>query len=347
MAVFFDVSRRRRGLVVALSLGGSTLLALALRPILHDEAQLLPFTLAVIASSTYGGFVAGVAATILSFCIADFFFVEPVYQILTVPGDYALLLVFLIFGISLSLVNHALARAKQAVVERSQQLARSNEELQRFAYSVSHDLQEPLRSISAFTELFLEKHHSNLDDESSRWLEFVRTGSDRMRRLIEAILEFSVAGRQTKVAEIDCGQVVQSTVQDLRPAIENSGAQVMVQSLPAVIGNEKQLGRVFLNLIGNAIKYHDGGRPVVIVISAEARPYEWVFSIKDNGPGIKPEYRERIFETFQRIDRKPSGYGLGLATCKRIIEQHGGKIWVESEPGAGADFRFTLPQPKI
>ncbi len=331
-------------MVVTASLAVSTLLAVLLSPVLHDKAQLLPFTLAVIASSTYGGLVGGLVSTALSFVIADFFFIEPRFEILTAPGDYALLTVFLIFGISLSVVNHALAKANLAIVERSRELTRSNEELQRFAYAVSHDLQEPLRSIRAFTELFLARNRDKLDEESASWLGFVVSGAERMRGLIQAVLEFSVAGREADLAEADAGEIVRSAVKDLHTTIDRSGAEIQIGELPTVVADQKQLGRVFLNLIGNAIKYYRGDGPVVIAISAESHPHEWVFSVRDNGGGVDPTHRDRIFETFQRIDRRAGGYGLGLATCKRVVEQHGGKIWVESEAGRGADFRFSLPK---
>lgn len=336
----------RRCAVVVVSLACSSLLALALKPVLHNQAQLLPFTLAVIAASTYGGLIAGLVTTVLSFVIADFLFIEPVYKILTTPADYTLLFVFLIFGISLSVVNHALAKANLGVLERSRQLTQSNQELERFAYSVAHDLQEPLRGIRMFTELFRQKNGQKLDEESARWLGFVSNSADRMKSLIEAILEFSVAAKQCEISEVDSAAVVKSAMEDLRTGIEQSCASIRVGPLPLVSADERQLGRVFLNLIGNAIKYHGEAAPVVIEITAEPAAREWIFSVKDNGPGIDPKYRDRVFETFQRLQRQAPGHGLGLATCKRIIEQHGGRIWVESEPGKGADFRFMIPKSR-
>jgi len=333
----------RQGAIVTLSLACSSLLALAFKPILHDKAQLFPFTLAVIVASAYGGLVAGLVTTVSGFFIADYFFIEPVFQTLSVPGDYGLLLVFLIFGTSLSVLNHALAKANRAVLERSRQLAQSNEELQRFASAVAHDLKEPLRGIRMFTDLFLSRNRGQFDDESTLWLDFVSSGADRMKRLIDAILEFSAAGRASSVCETDAGAVVRSAVEDLKSAVEEAHAEVHVGPLPPVLADERQLGRLFVNLIGNAIKHHGGEKRPLITISAQPAGSNWVFSVKDNGAGIDPQYHNRVFETFQRVHRRVGGQGLGLAICNRIVEQLGGRIWVESQPGKGADFRFTLP----
>ena len=347
MGVLFELRWVRRFAVMLLSLACSSLLAVVLRPVLHDKAQLLPFTLAVIVASTYAGLAAGLTTTALSFLIADFFFMEPVHELLSTRDDYALLFVFVMFGCSSSILNYRLAKANLAVLERSRELVRSNEELQRFAHSVAHDLQEPLRAVRAFTEMFLNRHRTKLDPESFRLLDFVVDGADRMKRLIEAILDFSTAGKEGEASQIDTGAVVSAAIQDLHTAIDQSSADVCVDPLPSVYANGAQLGRVFLNLIGNAIKYHDSRTPLRIVVSAKSRQQEWMFSVKDNGAGIEPKYHDRIFETFQRMHGgSKRGHGLGLATCKRIVEQHGGRIWVESEPGQGADFRFTLPRKR-
>ena len=344
MTISRDLRWVRSPVLVILSLACSSLLALSFKPVLHDKAQLLPFTLAVIITSAYGGLTAGLITTVLGFAIADFFFMEPVHELLTVPDDYPLLFVFLIFGTSLSVVNHALAKAKSAAEERSRELTRSNEELQRFAYAVSHDLQEPLRSIQTFTQLFLRRNRGLLDEESSHWLDFVVSGAQRMRRMIESVLEFSVAGREAEIGEIDSGAALKSALQDLNNAIEQSKAELRVGApLPGVLADEKQLTRVFLNLIGNAIRYHQPDSPPVVAVSAEPDRGDWIFSVKDDGPGIDPSHRERVFESFQRLDSRKPGHGLGLATCKRIVERLGGRIWVESQLGRGANFRFTLP----
>jgi signal transduction histidine kinase len=341
----FETSWSRRLAAVPVSLGCSSFLALILRPVLHNQAQLLPFTLAVLAASSYGGLVPGLITTALSFILADFFFVEPIYRILTTPAEFALLAVFGLFGISLSVLNHRLAKARLAVEERSQQIARSNDELQRFAHSVAHDLQEPLRGVTALTELFLAKNRAKLDADAARLLDTVVESALRMKSLIEAILAFSTAIDNAGVSQFDARAVVDAAIGDLQTAIEESGAQVHIKTLPLVVANERQLGRVFLNLIGNAIKYRNKPGYPQITISADSLPNEWVFSVRDNGIGIPVKDRERIFETFQRLNRRSrEGHGLGLATCKRIVEQHGGRIWVHPGDGPGTEVRFMLPR---
>jgi signal transduction histidine kinase len=336
------------------SLAVSSLLALALRPFLHNQAALLPFTLAVILASSYGGLGAGLIATVLSFVIADLFFMEPLFQFMAVyPGDYALLLVFLMFGVTVSTLNHVRLRANAALRETNLklqaaagELTRSNEELQRFAHSVAHDLQEPLRAIRSFTELFLNSNRRGMEQESVRLLDFVVEGADRMRRLIDGILEFAKAGHQTNAAkaEVETRAVAERALQNLQSAIDEASASVTLRSLPVLWGNEDQFLRVFQNLIGNAIKYR-GEHPPVVQISALRNPGEWVFSVKDNGIGIPPEYHSQVFETFYRLHgaAQYEGSGVGLATCKRIVNSMGGRIWVESAPGQGSTFSFSIP----
>jgi signal transduction histidine kinase len=336
------------------SLAVSSLLALALKPFLHNQAALLPFTLAVILASSYGGLWPGLIATVLSFAIADLFFMEPLFQFLAIyPGDYALLLVFLMFGITVSALNHVRLRANAALRETNMklqstadELTRSNEELQRFAYSVAHDLQEPLRGVRAFTELFLNSNRMRLEQESVRLLDFVIAGADRMKRLIDGILEFAKAGHQTSAAkaEVDTQAVAERALLNLRSAIDEASARVTFTPLPVLWGNEDQILRLFQNLIGNAIKYR-GEHPPAVQISASQNPGEWVFSVKDNGIGIAPEYHSQIFETFHRLHgaAQHEGSGVGLATCKRIVNSFGGRIWVESSPGQGSTFYFSIP----
>jgi signal transduction histidine kinase len=338
--------------VTAASLGVSSLIAFALRPFLHDQALLLPFTLAVIAVSFYG-LVPGLVTTALSFVLADYFFLEPRYQLLSVyPNDYAMLIVFLIFGVMVSLLNHVRLRANLALRETNQhmevaarELIRSNDELQRFASSVAHDLREPLHVIRAMIELFLRSNRDRLDEESARILDFVVNGSDRMKRLIDAILEFAMAGHDPNSANVnvDTDAVAKLALQHLQKMSHD--AKISFDSLPVVRGNEEQLLRLFQNLIGNALKYRDKHTPE-IHLSASLHADEWVFSVRDNGIGIDPEYHDRIFETFQRLHAASEyeGSGIGLATCKRIVSNHGGRIWVDSQPGKGSTFYFTIPR---
>jgi PAS domain S-box-containing protein len=469
--------------VVVGSVVASTLLSFALRPYLHGQAHFLPFTLAVIASAWYGGFVPGLSATVVGFLVADYFFSEPVYQIFPLSReDYALLGLFLAVGLSISLLQRALARSnaalranierldavmqrselaaeqakigfheyrardqkqiwtpemerlfglapesfegsyaawirrihpadrdrvvedrsraiegrlsawkdeyralfpdgkvrwmesrsrlfysqsgslkrilgatidvterrelEESLLRQSQQLAESNQELERFAYAVSHDLQEPLRGITAMTELYLTRAEGTLDRDSARMLNFVLSSAGRMKSLIQDILELARASGDSAEpsADVNTGAVLEIVIQDLREAVVESGARVLFDSLPVVRGNEAQLLRLFENLVGNAIKYRGKDAPEIRVSATESGR-DWVFCVSDNGIGIDPLHHSHVFDVFWRVHGSAlSGTGLGLSICKRIVQRHGGRIWVESEPGKGSRFYFTVPK---
>lgn len=466
----------RAGAIVVCSLAGSTLLAIAVQPILHEKAQLLPFTLAVLAAAYFGGLIPGLITTALSYALGDYFFIEPRFEILTdYPSDFALLGMFLAYGISTSLLANAVLKAmgalreanermdiassaahigfhewiiaddklvwtpqsvemlgierdtrissyekwkstileedrervdsvlqeslqlrrpdfsyeyrvragdgsihhiesrsrlvlsesgtpkrlitaniditdrkhtEEIVIERSRELARSNEELQRFAYTIAHDLQEPLRGIRLSSELLLKRSGERLDAASMQLINSILGGADRMKRLIRAILEFASVSYEPAAAviQVDLQAIANAALQHLRTAIDEAGAHITLGPLPVVYANEAQMLSLFQNYIGNAIKYH-GEKTPEIEVSSFFDEDGCVISIKDNGTGIDPKYHDRIFETFSRLhDRaRYQGTGIGLATCKRIVERHGGRTWVESEPGKGATFYFTIP----
>ena len=470
--------------VVATSVLASSLLAFLLKPYLQGEAPFLPFTLAVIASSWYGGLVPGLAATALSFVVADYFFFEPVNHLKPLsPIHIAPLTLFLVVGVSISLLQNSLSKAnvslrkaldqldeavhrselagsvarigfhefvaaderqiwtpemerlfgltpgtfegayddwvkrmhptdrdrvnqeradcirqlnsdwkyeyratlpdgeirwiegrsrmffskagslerivgasidvterrnlEQALAEHAEQLARSNADLEQFAYIVSHDLQAPLRGIGATTELHLRRARGTLDEESIHLLDFVITSADRMKRLIQNILELARATHDqldTSI-EVDVGEVLKLAIRELQVSIRDPEARITVNSLPVIQADEGQLVRLFRNLLGNAIKYRGKNAPKIDVSAAPGLG-GWVFCVSDNGIGIAPNYHGRIFEAFRRLHStsRYDGTGLGLAICKRIVERHNGRIWVESEPGNGSRFYFTLPQ---
>ena len=345
----------KRILVVLCSLAASSVLAFALKSLLHNQAQLLPFTLAVIAASTYGGLWPGLITTLLSFLISDYFFTEPLYEFLPSGApDFARLAVFLTFGIAVSVVSHLRLRASLALQESNrrtelarQELARSNEELQRFAHTVAHDLREPLRGIRAFTDLLLESNRGKLDPKTTGFLDVIVDSADQMNRLIEGLLEVAKAGYEARQArvELNTRRVAELALEPLRRPIEEAGAKVAYGWLPVVRANEGQLLRLFQNLIGNAIKYRGPSTPE-IHISARSDTDEWVFAVRDNGIGIDPHSRHRVFEIFQRLENpsQQHGSGVGLAICKQIVESHGGRIWVDSLPGQGSTFFFTIPR---
>ena len=241
---------------------------------------------------------------------------------------------------------------KQAETElkrQARELARSNADLQQFAHAVSHDLQEPLRAISSFAQL-LERHSAVLDSTGREFLHYIIDGSQRMSALIRDLLAYSrvMEGEGTGGEPVDLSVVLSDSLEDLSLLIEESGAIVVVAApLPVVEGHRVALTQLMLNLISNALKYRKPDTPPEVTIGAERGEEEWIISVTDNGPGIHPKDYAKIFLIFERLDpAKSSGTGLGLALCQKIVERHGGRIWVESELDAGSTFHFTLPVRK-
>jgi PAS domain S-box-containing protein len=234
--------------------------------------------------------------------------------------------------------------AEQKVREYADKLERTNKELEQFAYVASHDLQEPLRSIQNYSLILTDDYRGRLDSRADQYFDRIIQSAKRMKRLIQALLEFSRVGRSDRPAEpTDLMTVVREATTNLAAAIEESGAQVCVEPLPNVLSIRTNMLVLFQNLIGNAIKYRSD-RPPEVRISAVKNNDHWVISVSDTGLGIAPEHHERIFEIFQRLhtQKEYPGTGIGLSICKKIVELHGGKIWVESEPNKGSTFKFTL-----
>ncbi len=235
-------------------------------------------------------------------------------------------------------------RAEEALNRQAEELARSNAELEKFAYVASHDLQEPLRMISGFSQLLARRYREKLGPEADEFIGYVVDGTNRMQRLINDLLEYSRLGtRGGKFELTDVSLVLERTMQNLRAAIEESGALVSHDPMPTVTADGIQLAQLFQNLIGNAVKFRGEPRPRVHV-SARLEGGEWIFSVKDNGIGIDPKYFGRIFTIFQRLhgNTEYPGTGIGLAICRKIAERHGGRIWVESETGKGSTFFFSI-----
>jgi PAS domain S-box-containing protein len=265
-------------------------------------------------------------------------------------------------------------RAEEQLKEAMADLERSNAELQQFAYVASHDLQEPLRMVSSYLQLIAQRYRGRLDEDADEFIAFAVDGANRMRRLIDDLLAYSRVGTQGRpLAPTDSQAALNQALANLEIAIEEAGATVTSDPLPTVLADPGQLVQVFQNLIGNAVKFH-GQAPSHIHISAQhledtaspgeraiptpasdirhpttdlRPPASWVFSVRDNGIGIDPQQFERIFRVFQRLHTRAEypGTGIGLAICKKIVERHGGRIWVESAPGQGATFYFTIPMP--
>jgi PAS domain S-box-containing protein len=224
-------------------------------------------------------------------------------------------------------------------------LERSNKELQQFAYVASHDLQEPLRTVASYTQLLKKRYKDKLDENANVFMQFAVDGAIRMQRLIDDLLMFSRIGAKGKLFEpTDFHLVLGQAITNLRVATEETHAIITNDDMPTAIADASHVTQLFQNLIGNAIKFRSQETPH-IHLSAELKGNEWLFSVRDNGIGIDPQYKEKIFKIFQRlhsIDEYP-GTGIGLAICERILELHGGKIWVESEVGKGSTFYFTIP----
>ncbi|MDQ6711388.1 MAG: ATP-binding protein [Candidatus Dormibacteraeota bacterium] len=230
-------------------------------------------------------------------------------------------------------------------LERSNtELGRTNAELEQFAYIASHDLQEPLRMVGSYTSLLKRRYAGKLDADADEFIRLAQEGVIRMRSLINDLLIYSRLGREDKLRKpVDSRVALDRALAALQPAVDARHATIRISDLPMVMGNEGQLARVFQNLVDNGIKFSPGRQPEIRV-DAERRDGEWVFSVRDNGIGILPQYRDRIFLVFQRLNKRDeyAGTGMGLAICKKIVERYGGKIWFESEPGTGATFRFSL-----
>jgi len=236
-------------------------------------------------------------------------------------------------------------RYEESLREYSRALEYSNRELETFAYVASHDLQEPLRMIASYVQLLARRYEGKLDADADDFIYFAVDGAKRMQQLINDLLAYSrVNTRGGKFEPTDCNNILAETLSNLYFTLEDNHAVVTHDALPTVLVDKVQLGQVYQNLIANAVKFRGTATPRVHV-AAERAGTQWIFSVHDNGIGIHPQYQDRIFEIFQRLHGRDqyTGTGIGLAICKKIVERHGGRIWVKSEPGTGSTFYFTIP----
>ncbi|NQT86050.1 CHASE domain-containing protein [bacterium] len=258
---------------------------------------------------------------------------------------------FLITGLTasyLAALRGRTARVEGLVATRTDELARSNAELEQFAYVASHDLQEPLRMVSSFLQLLVERCEGKLDADSQEFIGYAVDGSQRMQALIRGLLMYSRVGRRGEEhAPVSCEDVFARVFIDVEAAAAEGNVEVTRDALPTVMGEETELGQLLQNLISNAIKFRreKGAR---VHVAAARSGKEWIFAVRDNGIGIEPKYVDRIFQMFQRLHTRSEygGTGIGLAICQKIVEHHGGRIWVESAKGEGSAFLFTLPAIK-
>ncbi|HZQ38260.1 MAG TPA: ATP-binding protein, partial [Dehalococcoidia bacterium] len=236
-------------------------------------------------------------------------------------------------------------RRAEELQRQAENLSRSNAALQEFAYVASHDLQEPLRMVASYTQLLQRRYRGKLDSDADEFIGYAVDGARRMKRLITDLLAYSRVETQGRPpGPVDCGAVLAEVRENLRVAIEDAGAEIAIEPLPVIAGDRTQIGQLLQNLLGNAIKFR-GQRSPRIGVTVQREQDHWRFAVEDNGIGVPPEFAERIFGAFQRLHTRDEyeGSGIGLAVCKKIVERHGGRIWVEPGTGGGARFCFTLP----
>ena len=225
-------------------------------------------------------------------------------------------------------------------------MRRANADLEQFAYSASHDLQEPLRTIKIYSELLASHLSAAVEGETAEFLGYLQGAATRMEMLVRDLLAYTQVSRlEAPVAEVDTNEALAEVIANLRGAIAESGATVTFDRLPPVRAHKTHVRQLLQNLVGNAIKYRSEDRAPEVHIGAERQDGYWLFTVRDNGIGIQPEFKEQIFGLFSRLHNadRYDGTGIGLAICQRIVERYHGRIWVESEPGRGSEFRFTLP----
>lgn len=242
-----------------------------------------------------------------------------------------------------------IAEAHEQVLEQAEELRRSNRDLEQFAYVASHDLQEPLRKVASFTQLLQKRYGGELDERADQYIEFAVDGAKRMQRLIQDLLGFSRVGRSAgEAVEVDLVEACATAVTTLDAAVEESGGQVEVGDLPVVLGQQTLLVQLFQNLVGNALKFRHPDRMPRVTLGAVRREDAWELWCSDNGIGIDQQYADRVFVIFQRLHAKDAyeGTGIGLALCKKIVEFHGGEIWLDTDVSQGTTIRWTLPDPR-
>jgi two-component system sensor histidine kinase/response regulator len=239
---------------------------------------------------------------------------------------------------------------REHILRLNEKLKNSNEELERFAYICSHDMQEPARMMSCYADLIHEDYEDKLGATGRKYLSFIADNARHMQKMIVDILDFSRAGwEKPQIETVDCGKVLADILKELEPSITEAKARIVSRPLPVIDSSLTLIHVLLQNLVGNALKFQNGERPPEIGIKAERNESGWLFTIQDNGIGIEPEFGDRVFAIFQRIHRREKypGTGIGLSTCRKLVELYGGKIWFDSIPGQGSVFYFTLPDQPV
>ncbi len=351
----------RYGLAI-LSVPLSLLIRDAARPLLDQPGYFL-FVPAVVLTASIGGLGPGLVSTVLNTAALWYFVVDPknsfgpmtkdeTATLLLFAGTCALISWLFDHRFRSARVQAELVRSLTAKAEHLQaheaELRRSNQDLERFAHVVAHDLKEPLRTVHMFAQILVVRCSERMPAEARQYLDAVLNGAARMQGLVEDLLTYSVQRTaQNTDASVDMGELVRSVLGDLRAAIEENGAEIELGRLTAVQGDSRRLALLIQNLIGNALKYRSKEKPR-IAVSAECAGSECRFLVSDNGVGFDPAYAEQIFQPLKRLHgRETPGTGMGLAICRRIVQAHGGRIWADSRPGQGSRFYFTLPRARI
>jgi len=367
----------------ATSVALATAVQIVINPQLGQKFPFFLFIFAVIYSAAFGGRGPGLFATALGAIVVDYAFLGDPFSFAGTEGwDLVRTGLFTGIGVAVTLTvdrlknayedlhraalaleeanirlqasedqllgaNEELRRSQDSLSRANARLKQSNEDLQKFAYSVSHDLQTPIRTISTFCQLLLRRYQGKLDKDADELLGHIDSGLGRMNALVHDLLEYSKVTHSNTDSwtEIDCNKVLRDVLKDCEANIRETNAVVTVDSLPAVQADPRQMAQVFMNLIENGLKYRAAEAPA-IYISAKPEDGHWVFSVADNGIGLDMSHSDLIFNVFTRLHGDNSAYkgnGIGLAIVKRIVERRGGTIWVESQPNAGSTFYFTIP----
>lgn len=340
-----------------LLVGLAILITFAFQPAFGGKITLIFFAIAVALSAAYGGLWPGLFTTLLSVFMAGLLFQNSIFFLALSQSG---LVLFALLGGTISAIIHLLHRANADVVaartqlerankqlsQRTDALTRSNEELQQFGYALSHDLQTPLRNIGTLTALLVRRNNEILDKDSKEYAQLIVTGIHRMESMIKGLLDYTTATVDIQDRAVsNSNTVFEQVLHNLRYLIDSEGAAITFDELPLVQAHDDRLAQVFSNLITNAIKYR-GNRKPAIHVTAMDNATEWIFKVKDNGIGIDMNYADEIFILFKRLhgSEEYDGSGIGLAVCKTVIKRFGGEIWVESEPGNGSTFFFTIPK---